>query len=772
VRRSFFIASVASAVAIVALAFGLATYTNRALERFARAESRRTALIYAAGQRLAPGIHTRLIDLAGTLARLDYHEVKGDPTEPGQFRRSTDAWEIFLRPSDEPAMPWQARRVRLDLRGDRIAKVSVDGRDAGSLRLDGEVLSSADDEAGEETRPVRLKELPSMLVDAVLAIEDQRFFEHRGIDLRGLARALWVNTRERRVAQGGSTVTQQLVKNRLLTAERTFARKLSEAWLATVLEWRYSKEVILEAYLNEVYLGQLGGLAIRGVGAASRVYFDKEAHQLTLAESALLAGLIRAPNTYSPALNPDRARERRGVALARMQELGMITAEQRQAADGEPIAPPNRKASGQLAAYFTDRVRQEMEETVGDDAAEGLAVARVYTTLDTTLQRFAEAAVTRGLENVERGYPRLRREKSAERLQAVLIALDPRTGDVVALVGGRDYRTSQFNRAVYARRQPGSAFKPFVFLAALTRTDLSPRLTLASFVQDEPITLTVNHRAWTPRNHEDLYEGRVTLRRALEKSLNAATVRVAEATGLEHVVDTARRLGITSELAPVPSLALGAFEVTPLELAGAYAAFANDGAIWNAAAVIRAPYDAQGFELPVPKPQADEVITPAEAYLMTSLLAGVIDKGTAASVRARGIAADLAGKTGTTNDGRDAWFVGYSPRLLALVWVGFDDGSPHGLSAAQAAVPIWSDFMKQAIDAYPVPAFEIPDGIANVEIDITNGMAANRFCPAVAREVFLSGTEPPPCSEHHSPIERAVDETIDFWRRLRDRFRR
>jgi penicillin-binding protein 1B len=772
VRRSFLIASVASAATIIALAFGLSTYTNRALERFARAESRRTALIYAAGQRLAPGIHTKLVDLAGTLARLDYHQVTEEPSEPGQFRRRTDAWDLYLRASDNPATPWNARRVHLDLRGDRIAKVSIDGHDVGSIRLDGEVLSSADDEAGEETRPVRLTELPATLIDAVLVIEDHRFFEHRGIDVRGLARAFWVNARERRVAQGGSTITQQLVKNRLLTAERTFLRKLSEAWLATVLEWRYSKEVILEAYLNEVYLGQRGGLAIRGVGAASRVYFDKEAHQLTLGESALLAGMIRAPNTYSPALNPERARERRNLTLARMQELGKITAEQAQVAEREPVAAPNKKAAGQFAAYFTDRVRQEIEETVGDDVAAGVTIARVYTTLEPTLQRFAETAVTRGLENIERGYPRLRRENDAGRLQAALVALDPRTGEVVALVGGRDYRTSQFNRAVYARRQPGSAFKPFVFLAALTRSDRSPRLTLASFVQDEPITLTVNHRPWTPKNHGGVYEGRVTLRRALEKSLNAATVRVAEEAGLDRIVDTARRLGITSDLAPVPALALGAFEVTPIELAAAYEPFANDGAVWNAAAVIRSAYDAHGVELAVPTPQADEVITPAEAYLMTSLLAGVIDKGTAASVRARGVAADLAGKTGTTNDGRDAWFVGYAPRLVALVWVGFDDGTPHGLTAAQAAVPIWTDFMKQAIDAYPAPAFEIPDGISSIEIDITNGMAANRFCPAVAREVFLAGTEPPPCNEHHSPLERAVDGTRDAWRRLRDWFRR
>jgi membrane carboxypeptidase/penicillin-binding protein len=247
---------------------------------------------------------------------------------------------------------------------------------------------------------------------------------------------------------------------------------------------------------------------------------------------------------------------------------------------------------------------------------------------------------------------------------------------------------------------------------------------------------------------------------------------VAEEAGLDRIVDTARRLGITSELAPVPSLALGAFEVTPIELAAAYEPFANDGAAWSGAAVIRSAYDVYGVELPVPKPRADEVITPSAAYLMTSLLAGVIDNGTAASVRAQGITADLAGKTGTTNDGRDAWFVGYSKRLLALVWVGFDDGTPHGLTAAQAAVPIWTDFIKHAIDACPTPNFEIPDGISIEEIDITNGRTANRYCPAATREVFLTGTEPPPCNEHHSPLERAVDGTIDVWRRFRDWLRR
>jgi penicillin-binding protein 1B len=338
----------------------------------------------------------------------------------------------------------------------------------------------------------------------------------------------------------------------------------------------------------------------------------------------------------------------------------------------------------------------------------------------------------------------------------------------LALVGGRDYRTTQFNRVTLAHRQPGSAFKPFVFLAALTaESATAPAFTLASFVEDEPITLQVGQKSWTPRNHDDLYEGRVTLRRALEKSLNAATVRVAETVGLGAVTRSARRLGITSDLAEVPAMALGAFEVAPLELARAYLPFANGGRRFDVATVVTEAYDADGVMLPVPIGTNQSVITPAEAYLVTSALEGVVDRGTATAIRAAGLSADVAGKTGTTNDGRDAWFVGYSTRLVALVWVGFDDGESHGLAASQVAVPIWADFMKQAIDAYPVEEFSIPEGISVVSVDITNGFAANRYCPAAATEYFLTGTEPPPCTEHASPIDRAIEHASGFWERFR-----
>src|SRR5262245_46084396 len=523
-------------VVIVGAAIGVAIVTLLAstaidLARFERAEGRRATLVYAAGQTLVPGMNVRTVDLVGTLARLRYAEVRTTPTAPGQFRRAPGVWEIHTRGFDTGGVR-EPTRVRILVSGDRVTRIVHNGANLPAVSLEPEVLTSAADRPGEESRPVRLGEVPVPLLHAVLAAEDHRFFEHGGLDLRGLMRAIWVNLRAGRIAQGGSTITQQLVKNRLVGSQRTFARKLREAWLAAAVEWRYSKEQILEAYLNEMYLGQPGGLAIRGMGAAARAYFRKEIHQLTLAESAMLAGMIRAPNSYSPVLNPERARQRRDVVLGRMHELGRISDTEQATARREPIRVTGPPAPGQVAPYFTDWVRQEMEQRLGDS----VAGTRVLTTLDLALQRFAETAVNRGLERLEAARPRLRRTEPVERLQAALVALEPATGRIRALVGGRDYQTSQFNRVVSARRQPGSAFKPVVYLTALKRQHGGgPAFTAATFVDDSPLTLTVGDAEWSPRNYEDRYEGRVTVRRALEQSLNAATVRIAMEVGLPSV---------------------------------------------------------------------------------------------------------------------------------------------------------------------------------------------------------------------------------------------
>ena len=753
----------AALAVLVVLVAAIAVYSSVALARFGRVEARRSTLMYSAAQPLVAGVHVRRVDLAGTLSRLKYTETRDRPSAPGQYRRAGGAWEIYLRGADGAG----AQLVRLEIRDERIARVTRDGNDIGAASLEPEVLASADDRPGEEHKPVRLADVPLVFQNAILAAEDHRFFEHGGLDLRGLLRAAWTNLRAGRVMQGGSTITQQLIKNRLLGARRTFWRKLNEAWLATLVEWRYSKAQILEAYLNEIYLGQRGGLAVRGVGAAAGVYFRKEIHQLTLAEAALLAGMVRAPNSYSPVVDPERARARRDVVLGRMRELGMVSDAELKTARAEPVRVPATTTVAQPAPYFTDYVRLELEQRWGD-IAENVGV-RVYTSLDPVLQRFAEGAVIRGLDRLETQWPRLGRPEPIRRLQAALVALDPATGEIRALVGGRDYQVSQYNRAVLARRQPGSAFKPFVYLAALRMHDGAPAFTAASMVDDSPITLTVGNTTWTPRNYGDKYEGRVTVRRALELSLNAATVRIAEKVGLPAVIETAHTLGLESPLQEVPAIVLGAFETTPLELARAYLPLANGGLRPDGVIAVHAVQDRDGpIEADDSATPPAAVITQAEAYLMTSLLQGVIQSGTGAAARALGVSGDVAGKTGTTNDGRDAWFVGYTPRLLTVVWIGFDGGDAHGLSGAEAALPVWADFMRQAIETLPPATFAVPSGISFAEIDTTNGLIANRFCPLTARETFLVGTEPAACSEHGG----LMDQIGDWWHRLRGLFSR
>jgi penicillin-binding protein 1B len=740
----------------------LGVYSIIALSRFDRVETRRATYVYAGAQPLVAGVQVRRIDLPGTLARLKYIESRGAPAAPGQYRRAGSAWDIYLRGGAGVA----AQLVRVEVHDERITRITREGHDIGAATLEPEILASADERPGEEHRPVRLADVPLVVLNAVLAAEDHRFFEHGGLDARGMLRAAWTNLRAGRVMQGGSTITQQLIKNRLLGARRTYLRKLNEAWLATLVEARYSKPQILEAYLNEIYLGQRGGLAVRGVGAAARVYFRKEIHQLTPAEAALLAGMVRAPNSYSPVVNPERARARRDTVLARMRELGTLSAADYEAARAQPVRVPPSATTAPPAPYFIDYVRLELEQRFGDVGE--TAGSSVFTTLDMALQRFAEAAVVRGLDRLETRVPRLRRDEPTRRLQAALVALDPTTGEIRALVGGRDYQASQFNRAALAHRQPGSAFKPFVYLAALRARNGPPALTAASIVEDAPLTLTVGRDTWSPRNYNDQYEGRVTVRRALEQSLNAATIRVAESVGMPAVVETARALGFTAELAPVPAAALGTFEATPLEMARSYLPLVNGGVRPAGAIAVRAVRDRDGALDPIDAAEPVAVIAPAEAYLVTSLLEGVIASGTGASARALGVPGSIAGKTGTTNDGRDAWFIGYAPRLLAVVWVGFDGGDAHGLSGAEAALPIWADFMRQALDAYPQPAFTVPAGVAFADIDLTNGLLANRFCPRVARETFLTGTEPPPCQEHGG----VGDQIFDWWQRFREWWRR
>ena len=648
--------------------------------------------------------------------------------------------------STRPALP-----VRLLMDGGRIRQLmTTAGEPLEEIELEPETLTGLGGAANQLRHPVTLAVVPKHLVQAVLAAEDHRFFEHPGVDLRAVVRAVWVNLRRGGVTQGGSTLTQQLVKNLVLTPKRTWGRKVREAALALAIEQRYSKDEILSAYLNGIYLGQHGGFAVYGVGAASRSFFGKDIERLTLGEAATLAGIIRAPNTYSPVHQPARARDRRNVVLRQMRDLRMLDDKRLAQASQERLVVQRGPVINALGPYFADWVRGQVEQTQPADESSSGGL-RIYTTLNPILQRAAEGALARGLDRLEGQYRALRRSDPGARLQGALVAVDARTGEIRAMVGGRDYGQSQFNRVVQARRQPGSAFKPFVYLAALGHGPRGepPNFTPASLLEDRPLTIGTGRNVWTPRNYENRYEGTVTVRRALEQSLNAATVWMAETVGYDVVIRLARDAGFTSPMEPVPALVLGSFEVTPIELASAFAALANGGDRIRPTG-LRAVVDREGA---VSEPRAERKpgLRPDEAFLITHLLRGVIDRGTGASARALGVEGPVAGKTGTTNEGRDTWFVGYTPRLVALVWVGFDQRDALRLSGAQAALPIWADFMRTALGVVPAVAPEPPPSITFREVDAANGKLATAWCPVVIREAFLASTEPRDTCPDHGP---------------------
>ena len=593
-----------------------------------------------------------------------------------------------------------------------------------------------------DERPLR--DYPPLLLDAVILMEDRRFYQHRGLDLRAVVRAAMANARGWRIAEGGSTLTQQLARLRYLNGERTFSRKIKEAALALTLEAALSKQDILERYLNEVYLGQEGTLEVHGMAAASRLYLGKEPRSLQPGEVALLVGLIRSPNRTSPALFPQRARERRDLVLRRLRETGRLTgAEYRRAVKG-PVRVA--KSSTLEAGHFLDYVRKEVETELPRSARAG--TLKVFTSLDLPTQRAAQQAVVRGLLRIDKG----QRRGEGKAIEGALVALDVETGAIKAMVGGRSYRRSQFNRAVQARRQPGSLFKPFIYLAAFEarRGSGGAALTPATLVEDRPVAMVAGKQRWTPRNFEGRYYGKVRARESLERSLNAATIAVAEQVGLSRVIDQARASGIQSPLRPGPATLLGASEVSLLEITAAYGTLARAGQ-WIKPTAVRRVVDDQGRVLFEVKRAPHRAASPQAAFLVTSILQGTIEQGTAASARRLGLARPAAGKTGTSNDLRDAWFVGYTPDLLAGVWVGVDSGVPLRLTAAQAALPLWTHFIEQASAGRPPRGFQPPPGIVTARIDPASGLRVGAGCPGGVDEIFIEGTEPAEvCPERES----------------------
>jgi penicillin-binding protein 1B len=691
------------------------------------------------------------LNLVERLDRLDYRRVDANVAHAGEYRYqpADRRLEVFLRNFNYPGRPFPGFPARVELAGKSVSAITrLDtGQALDSLELEPEILAGIYDQAAEERRVVKINEVPKRLVQSVLAAEDKRFFEHHGIDLRGVFRALYANLRQGRVVQGGSTLTQQLVKNFFLTGSRTMDRKVTEAVMALLVEFHYSKVDILETYLNEIYLGQRGSRGIFGVWEGAQFYFGKEPKDLSIGEAAMLAGLIRAPGHLSPAKNPGPAKRRRDEVLRALLENGDITAEDYRQALEEPL--PERAASTEAtgAPYFVDYIRAEIEEQypLNTLTSEGF---RIFTTLDPSLQGEAERAVANGLASLEKRHPAL--TKRPEPLEAALLAIQPHTGEIKAMVGGRSYVRSQFNRVTDAERQPGSVFKPIVFVAALEEEEQKGgrQFLPTRRIADTPFTWTYDGQSWSPENYKGEYHADVTLRQALELSLNSATARLAQEVGLDHIHDVAVRLGLPESLPEVPAMVLGGVEVTVYELAQAFATIANLG-FRTTTSAIRAVLDGEGNPIVRGSLGASQAVSPRVAYLLTNLMQGVFERGTARAARTAGIQFPTAGKTGTTNEGRDAWFVGFTPDLLVIVWVGFDRKDVLGLSGAQAALPIWIGFMKAATAGQPGTPFLVPPGVQTVTIDPASGALATSRCPERFNESFFDGEAPAePCPIH------------------------
>ncbi len=626
-------------------------------------------------------------------------------------------------------------------RVDRVELVGTRTRPDG-LTLAAPLITALVPTGREKRRDVPLASIPPHMVQAVLAIEDRRFYEHPGIDPIAIAAAVFSNLSGRsEYMRGGSTLTQQLVKNTFLTQERTLRRKMTEWFMSVVLERRLSKEQILELYLNDVWLGQRGSFAVHGVAEAARLFFAKDISNVSLSEAAMIAGVIQSPPRHSPFNNPDRAVERRNVVLRAMADSGFITPEQAERASRDPLRIAPRALDAE-APYFVDYISQELE----DRYRQSTGAVDVYTTLDLHLQRIAQDAVRGGLARVDDALAKRKRPRA----QAALIAVDPRTGEILALVGGRSYNQSQFDRVTSARRQPGSTFKPFVYLAAFERareegrTDITP----ATLMPDEPTTFAFNEEMWNPGNYDGDYDGPITLRRALALSRNIVAVKVAEAAGYDRVAALWRKVGAGTPPRPYPSIALGVFEATPFEIASAYTLFPGGGTLRPLTAIRRLV--SGGRDVPIqttaPKTVADRDTT----FLVTNMMRSVMTEGTGAGARAAGFSLDAAGKSGTTNDLRDAWFVGFTPELLTVVWVGLDDNQPLGMTGTQAALPIWTTFMIRALAGHENLPFAPPDGIVFAEIDRDTGSLATPECPRTFTEAFLQGTEPTTFCPLHS----------------------
>lgn len=593
----------------------------------------------------------------------------------------------------------------------------------------------------KQQHSVRLSDIAPDVIHATIATEDRQFYHHVGIDFKGIARAMLVNIESMSKKQGASTLTQQLARNLYLNHERTWARKVKEAQYALQLEMKYSKDDILEQYLNQVYYGH----GAYGIEAAAQLYFGKKARDLTLAESAILAGIPRGPSYYSPYFNMKNAKDRQKVVLQGMVETGYITQKQAQNAYNETVAirPKEERSELLVAPYFRDYVRQELDLLGIPDQQVEAGGLRVYTTLDKRAQLAAEQAISKFIP-VEGD------------LQAALVSIDPRNGYMKAMVGGKNYRMNQYNRVFANTRQPGSSFKPFVYLAALEKR----AITAVTHFVSQPSTFTYDNgrQQYKPSNYGGKYYGNIDLRHAMAVSDNIYAVSTMMKIGPEEVISLARRLGIDSSMKPLPSLALGTFPVSPIEMASAYGVFSNEGKRAIPRSVLKVIDSSGNVLYEAPPVQAEQIVKPADAYVLTSLMESVFESGGTGSRVAPSMKRPVAGKTGTTDT--DAWIVGYTPELSTAVWVGYDKGRMISVTESHKAAPIFAEYTEQALSNVPPKIFTVPDNVVSVYIDTDTGKLAGDNCPNKRLETFVSGTEPTEWCELHvqSPAEPRKNE--------------
>lgn len=594
---------------------------------------------------------------------------------------------------------------------------------------------------------VPLSEVPPVMQQIITEVEDSEFYKHWGIDIPGITRAFFVNLIHGRIIQGGSTITQQLAKNLFLTKEKSLTRKIKEIILSLQIESKYTKKEILEMYLNQIYFGS----GAYGIEAASRIYFGKHASELTFNECALLAALPRSPNRYSPYYNLQKAVERRNAILTRLETKKIISKKETEKAKKSELKLVKTEIKN--APYFVELVRQTLENTYGSNVLYrgGLSV---YTTLDLRIQEAAERALKAGVADAEqraaeyKGVSPEKFRKSSKPLQCSMLVIDSKTGYVRALIGGREFKESEYNRAIQSRRQPGSSFKPFIYTAAIDNG-----FTAADILLDEPVVFTDRDgKKWKPENYDRKFTGFTTLRDAITHSKNVPTVKLLSKVGIDNAIEYASRMGITGTLRRDLTIALGTSEVSMIELVSAFSIFPNLGTKADPVFILNVK-DIEGKILEEHPVHTEEILKPETAFVMTSLLQSVVDHGTAYGIRSSGVTFPAGGKTGTTDNNTDVWFIGFTSNLTGGVWLGYDDKKPMGAwaSSAAVAVPIWAHFIKDLSKEFTFENFTEPPNIIYVDIDPGSGLLATKNCKNTKKELFIKGTEPvKPCNMHKS----------------------